>query len=84
MLLIKKQMNLKKYLMVALFTFSIFAIDFYTSPTSTENVSYALFLGCGIKDESGPCNDLGYRVVEHSVRVFGIQVGDSWTTEEEC
>jgi hypothetical protein len=84
MLLIKNQMTQKKYLMVALFTISIFATDLYTSPSSSENVSYALFLGCGIKDKNGPCNDLGYRVVEHSVRIFGLQVGDSWTTEEKC
>lgn len=84
MLLIKNQMNPKKYLMLALITFSVFAIDIYTSPSSQENVSYALFLGCGVKHEKGPCNDLGYRVIEHSVRVFGLQVGDSWTTEEGC
>jgi hypothetical protein len=84
MLYIKNQMNLRKYLLISAFILSVFAIDIFTSPIESENVSHALFLGCGVKQEKGPCNDLGYRVVEHSVRVFGLQVGDSWTTEVMC
>lgn len=84
MLYIKSQMNLRKYVLISAFFLSVFAVDIVTSPTDNENATYALFLGCGVAHDRGPCNVLGFRIIEHTVMVFGFEVGDSWTTEEMC
>jgi hypothetical protein len=84
MLYIRKQMTSKRHILFVLLTLSIITVQLNATTSSTSIQTEALFLGCGIQDYPGPCNDAGFRVVRHQVKVFGISVGNSWSTEELC
>ena len=74
-------MSYKKIIFMSLLSATLLVTEFNPNYSITET---ALILGCGVKHEPGPCNDLGYRVIEHKAMLFGFQLGDSWTTEVAC
>jgi hypothetical protein len=49
----------------------------------TNALQAGTFLGTGVKVEKSPCF-MGTQVVTRTVVIFGVQVGDSWQTEESC
>jgi len=77
-------MTIKKYFFILSLMITALTIQLNTDSRAIGNQVEALFLGCGIKDTPGPCNDAGFRVVRHQVKVFGLDAGDSWTTNENC
>lgn len=85
MIIIKKEFNVKKIILIVAIAACAIGIDIHQQPIENHtNIQEARFLGIGKKKTPGPCNDLGYRVVENKFTVFGIRVGKKWYTEEVC
>ena len=59
-----------------------FAIDATTSAQS-QNVQEARFLGIGDKKEVMLCV-MGVQQTVHQITIFWINVGESWTSEDDC
>lgn len=84
MIILKKNLTVKKYLVILFLSLSVITFDYFTKSSETESTYLDTFLGTGIKETKGPCNDAGFRVVTHQVKILYMNVGDSWTTEEAC
>jgi hypothetical protein len=74
----------KATLIMALVAFAFFMdANNHKSDMQTNALQAGTFLGTGVKVEKSPCF-MGTQVVTRTVVIFGVQVGDSWQTEESC
>ena len=74
----------KTSIIVMLFGAALFMdSNSYLGEVNSEAVQAGTFLGTGVKVEESGCFQ-GTMVVTRTVVVFGIQVGESWQTEEPC
>ncbi|WP_298762923.1 hypothetical protein [uncultured Polaribacter sp.] len=85
MLIITKNLNFRKKLLIGAFAICAIGFDLnYESVNSSDNIQEARFLGIGVKKDKGSCfspTGLGgdeIRLVTKSFTVFGIRVGKHW------
>jgi|GEM_PF-4227530 hypothetical protein len=77
-----KKLSKKTKLSLFALLLTLFLLDLQTEKRS-DIITAGTFLGTGVEVIEGECT-LGVRVVTKQAKLFGINLGDSWTETEAC